>query len=186
MIRINLLPRIPRRRLISRRWVEIGLPVAVVLVAIILSVWIVNQNNGLRHDIAGAQKEIAELQPIVARVLDLDRRIAALREQEKVILDLLKQQLPAASVLNEVRLLIPKDAWLTGLNVPEPSGLSIEGFALSYPVVAQLMDNLRAGQLFRQVDLTVAQVERIGTRDVVKFSVTARIEKPQVAGGDRP
>jgi Tfp pilus assembly protein PilN len=186
LIRINLLPRVPRRRLISRQWVEIGLPVVVLVASIILSIWIVNQNSGLRHDIAGAQKEIAELQPIVARVLDLDRRIAALREQEKVILDLLKQQLPAASVLNEVRLLIPKDAWLTGLNVPEPSGLSIEGFALTYPAVAQLMDNLRAGRLFRQVDLTVAQVERIGARGVVKFSVTARIERPQAAGGDRP
>lgn len=185
MIRINLLPRVPRRRLISRQWVEIGLPVLALVASIVLSIWIVNQNNALRRDIAGAQKEIAELQPIVARVLDLDRRIAALREREKVILDLLKQQLPAASVLNEVRLLIPKDAWLTGLNVPEPSALNLEGFALTYPVVAQLMDNLRAGQLFRQVDLTVAQVERIGTREVVKFSVTARIQKPQAAGGDR-
>jgi Tfp pilus assembly protein PilN len=186
LIRINLLPRVSRRRVPGRQWIEYGVPIVVLLAVVALWASISAQNRRLAHQIDEANAEIAELQPTVARVLELDRQIAVLRDKEKVILDLIEQQLPAAAILNEVRLLIPKDAWLVGLSVPEPSALGIEGFALSYPIVAQLMDNLRAGQLFSSVDLTVAQSERVGPREVVKFSVTARIQKPQATGGDRP
>lgn len=186
MIRINLLPRVSRRRVPGRKWIEYGIPAVALLAVIVLWAWLGSQNRSLERQITDANDEIAELQPTVARVLELDRQIAVLRDKEKVILDLVAQQLPAASILNEVRLLIPKDAWLVSLSVPEPSALGIEGFALNYPVVAQLMDNLRAGQLFNSVDLTVAQTERVGPREVVKFSVTARVQKPQATGGDRP
>jgi Tfp pilus assembly protein PilN len=186
MIRINLLPRVPRRRLPGRQWLEIGIPVVALLAAVGFAVSIGIQNRGLAAEEARVGREIAELRPVVERVLQLDRQIADMREKERVINSLIQQQLPASSILNEIRLLIPQDAWLTGLNVPEPSALSIEGYAMTYPIVAQLMDNLRAGQLFESVDLTVAQAERIGPREVVKFSVTARIQKPQATGGDRP
>lgn len=186
MIRINLLPRVPRRRLPARRWVEIGIPIAALAVVVILSLLVGNQIRTLERQIADASRRIDELRPQVDEVLRLEREIATLRQKESIIVALVRQQLPAASVLNEVRLLIPRDAWLVSMNVPEPEALGIEGYALTYPIVAQLMDNLRAGQLFRQVDLTVAQTEQIGTRDVVKFTVTARIQRPQAEGGSRP
>lgn len=186
MIRINLLPRAPRRLLPGRRFLEIGLPVATAVVLIVAAVWMNQRNAGVAADVNAANREIAELQPQVDRVLELDRRIKAMREKEAVILDLLKQQLPAASILNEFRLLIPRDAWVTSLSVPEPSSLNIEGMAMNYYAVAQLMDNLGTGQIFREVDLTIVQLERIGTRDVVRFQVTARIDRPQATGGDRP
>ncbi|MDQ7857259.1 MAG: PilN domain-containing protein [Armatimonadota bacterium] len=185
MIRINLLPRIPRRRLPGRRFLEAGLPLVTIAVVILWSVVLMNRNAGIERRIQEVDRQIAEIQPVVARVLELDRQIAQLRAKEQVILELVRQQLPAASVLNEVRLLIPRDAWVTSLSVPEPEALGIDGFALTYPTVAQFMDNLSAGQLFRSVDLTVTQTERIGAREVVRYSVTARIQKPQ-AGGQRP
>ncbi|MGQ0568522.1 MAG: PilN domain-containing protein [Armatimonadota bacterium] len=185
MIRINLLPRVPRRRLPGRQFIEIGLPLLTLALIIVMGALIYSQNSALERDIAAANKEIADLQPTVARVLELDRQISVLREKEKVILDLIGQQLPAASVLNEIRLLIPKDVWVTSMNVPEPSALTIEGLALNYHAVAQLMDNLAAGQLFRVVDLTLAQVDRVGVREVVRYNVTARILKPQAQGGTR-
>lgn len=185
MIRINLLPRAPRRRLPGRQFIQIGLPLLTLALIIVMGSLIYSQNNALERDIAAANKEIADLQPTVARVLELDRQISVLREKEKVILDLIMQQLPAASVLNEIRLLIPKDVWVTSMNVPEPSALTIEGLALNYHAVAQLMDNLATGQLFRVVDLTLAQVDRVGAREVVRYNVTARIVKPQAQGGVR-
>jgi Tfp pilus assembly protein PilN len=103
-----------------------------------------------------------------------------------VILALLKQQLPGSAVLDEIRMLIPTDVWLTAMSVPEPSALALEGLGLSYHAVAQLMDNLSTGRLFRLVDLTVVQLERVGPREVVKFSITARIARPEASGGDRP
>jgi Tfp pilus assembly protein PilN len=185
MIRINLLPRLPRRRVPGRRFLEVGLPIIVLAAVAIWSVALANRNATLERRNQEVDREIAAIQPEVARVLELDRQIAQLRAKEDVILELVRQQLPAASVLNEVRLLIPRDAWITALSVPEPAALGIEGFALTYPTLAQLMDNLATGQLFRSVDLTLSQTERIGLREVVRYSVTARIEKPQ-AGGERP
>lgn len=185
MIRINLLPRVTRRRLPSRRVFEIGLPIAVAAVLIVTTIWMHQRNARVAEEVAAANREIAELQPQVDRVHELDRRIKTMREKEVVILDLLKQQLPAASILSEFRSLIPKEAWVTSLSVPEPTSLSIEGMAMTYNDVAKLMDNLGSGRLFRDVDLTVVQLERVGPRDVVKFHVTARIDRPQVTGGGR-
>jgi Tfp pilus assembly protein PilN len=186
LIRINLLPRIPRRRLPGRRFIEVGIPALTIAVVAILWAMLATRNNALERDIAGIRSRINEIRPTVDRVLELDRQIAAMKGKESVIQELLAQQLPASSVLNEMRLLIPKDVWLTSLSVPEPSALSIEGYGLTYPSVAQLMENLATGQLFRTVDLTVVQSERVGPREVVKFSVTARVQKPQAEGGSRP
>lgn len=186
MIRINLLPRVPRRRLPGREFIEYGLPLLTLAVVIVLWVMVGARNRGLEVENAKATKEFNDLQPVVARVLELDRQIAVMRDKEKVIASLLNQQLPAAAILNEFRLLIPKEVWTTSLSLPEPSALSVEGVALNYYAVAQLMDNLATGRLFRLVDLSLVQIDRIGPKDVVKFSVTARIQKPQPVGGERP
>lgn len=185
MIRINLLPRQPRRRLPGGRpLVEVILPVAVLVVALAASLLLINQRNGLEAEIARVKREADALRPEVEQVVQLERQIAVMKTKEKLVADLLKQQLPAASILNEVRLLIPKDVWTLALNVPEPSSLSMEGMAVNYYAVARLMDNLSAGQLFRSVDLTVAQAEKVGgTTDVVRFQITARISRPQTAAG---
>lgn len=186
MIRINLLPRVPRRRLPGRRVFEVGLPVLTLVVLVVAAIWLAQRNSAVAGDVEAANAEIRDLQPVVQRVLELDRKIQVMREKEAVIVDLLRQQLPAATTLNEIRLLIPREVWITSLSVPEPSSLNLEGMAMNYYAVARLMDNLATGQLFRVVDLSLVQLERVGPRDVVRFQVTARITKPQAAGGDRP
>ncbi len=186
MIRINLLPRVPRRRLPSRRLLEFGLPLLTLAAVIVLGISLGVQNAGLEREIATVDTEISQLRETEQRVIMLDRQIKEMREKESVITDLLKQQLPAASVLNEIRLLIPRQVWITALSVPEPSSLNLEGMATGYNVVAQLMDNLSAGQLFSEVDLSVVQLEKVGPTDVVRFQVTARLARPQAAGGGRP
>jgi Tfp pilus assembly protein PilN len=183
LIRINLLPKQPRRLLQGKPIVEIGLPVAAVVLALLASLFLMNQRNGLEAAIAKAKAEADALRPEVEQVMQLDRQIAVMKTKEQLVSNLLKQQLPAASILNEVRLLIPKDVWTLALNVPEPSSLSMEGMAVNYYAVARLMDNLTSGQLFRSVDLTVAQAEKVGGNDIVRFQITARILKPQAAAG---
>jgi Tfp pilus assembly protein PilN len=186
LIRINLLPRAPRRGLPGRQFIQIGLPLVVLAAVIVTSIFLLSRNLGLERDLADTNKQIADLQPKVTRVLELERQIAVMRDKEKVIATLLGQQLPAASILNEFRLLIPKEVWATSINVPEPSALSVEGLAMNYHAVAQLMDNLATGQLFRLVDLTLVQLDHVGPKEVVKFQVTAHIQKIQAVGGERP
>ncbi|HET8679962.1 MAG TPA: PilN domain-containing protein [bacterium] len=186
MIRINLLPKVSRKVLPGRTILEIGFPAAVLGVAIVLWAILAGQNAALQRDIDAANKEINELRPTVERVIELDRQIGVMRERERVVADLLKQQLPAAAILNEIRLLIPKEVWVLSMNVPDPSVINMEGMAMNYYAVARLMDNLASGQLFRDVDLTVVQLEKIGSSEVVRYQITARISKPQAMGGDRP
>jgi Tfp pilus assembly protein PilN len=186
LIRINLLPRVTRRRLPGRQFLEIGFPLVVLAVVVVAAIYLFSRNAGVDRDLADTNKQIAGLQPAVARVLELDKQIAVMRDKEKVIATLLGQQLPASSILNEFRLLIPKDVWVTSLSVPDPASLNVEGLALDYHAVAQFMDNLKTGQLFRLVDLSVVQLDRIGQKEVVKFQITAHIEKPQATGGERP
>lgn len=186
MIRINLLPRAPRRRLAVPRVVELGIPLVTLAVVVVLGVVVYGQTARLEAEIAATNVQIAELKPAVERVLELDRQLAMMRVTETVIAELLKQQLPAASILNEIRLLIPRQVWITSLSVPEPAALSLEGMAMTYHAVAQFMDNLETGQLFRVVDLSVAQLDKPGATEVVKFQITARIVKPEAGGGVRP
>lgn len=186
MIRINLLPRVPRRRLAVPRVFELGIPAAVVVLALIVSVVTSRQTAALRDRITKTDQEIALLRPVVNRVEELDRLIAVMKKKEEVVAELLKQQLPAASVLNEVRLLIPKEVWVVSMSVPDPSSLNLEGLAKNHYAVARLMDNLASGQIFRRVDLTVLQLEKVGPVEVVRFQVTATIAKPQAVGGERP
>jgi Tfp pilus assembly protein PilN len=163
---------------------EVIVPVAVLVLALVASAVLYSQRNRLQAQIDDLKREADALRPDVEQVLQLEQQIAGMKAKEKLVADLLKQQLPAASILNEVRLLIPKDVWTLALNVPEPSSLSMEGMAVNYYAVARLMDNLSAGQLFRSVDLTVAQAEKVGgTTDVVRFQITARIQRPQTASG---
>jgi len=183
LIRINLLPKQPRRRFQGKPILEIVLPVAAVVLVLGASLFLTSQRNGLEAQIAKAKAEADALRPQVEEVKRLGQQIAVMKTKERLVSDLLKQQLPAASILNEVRLLIPKDVWTLALNVPEPSSLSMEGMAVNYYAVARLMDNLTGGQLFRSVDLTVAQAEKVGGNDIVRFQITARILKPQAAAG---
>ncbi|MBI3998771.1 MAG: PilN domain-containing protein [Armatimonadetes bacterium] len=186
MIRINLLPRAPRRGLPGRQVLELGLPVLVLVVGIVYSIVLSNQLGRVQDQIKETDEKIAEIRPTVDRVAELDRLIAGMRRKEGIVADLLRQQLPAASILNEIRLLVPKEVWILNLSVPEEASLSLEGMAMNYYAVARLMDNLVAGQLFRRTDLTVVQLEKVGAADVVRFQVTARIVKPQATGGERP
>jgi Tfp pilus assembly protein PilN len=186
VIRINLLPRVPRRRLPLPHVTELAIPAVVLLLLVGFAIVLGRQTAAMRDQLARTNEEIQRLRPVVARVEELDQLIAGMKRKEEVVAELLKQQLPAASVLNEVRLLIPRDVWMVSMSVPDPASLNVEGLARNHYAVARLMDNLASGQIFKRVDLTVMQLEKIGAVEVVRFQVTATISKPQAQGGDRP
>jgi Tfp pilus assembly protein PilN len=179
MIRINLLPKAPRRRLPGRPLLEIGIPL---VVALILVIWYLALSTGverLAQQIGQVNKEIDELQPQVTAVEELKRQIEEARKKEELLAQLLATQLPASSILANLRVLIPKDVWIVSLSVPNTGSFSLDGSAMSYVAVARLMENLETARLFEGLDLTVAERERIGETDTVKYSVTGRLLRPR-------
>lgn len=181
MIRINLLPKAPRRRLPGRPLLEIGIPL---VVALILVIWYLALSTGvarLEEQIGQVNKEIDELQPQVTAVEELKRQIEEARKKEELLAQLLATQLPASSILANLRVLIPRDVWVGTLTIPDASSFTLDGFAMSYVAVARLMDNLESARLFEQLDLSVAERDRIAGAEVVKFQVTGRLLRPGAA-----
>ncbi len=178
MIRINLLPRAPRRRISGRPLLEIGVPLLVFLVLVVWYLALNNQVTGIQRDITDTNKKIDELRPVVAQVDELKKRIEEARRKEELLDQLLSLQLPASAILANIRVLVPKDVWLNTLSVPDTRSFTLDGFALSYVAVARLLDNLESARLFEGLDLATAEREKIGEREVVKYQVTGRLVKP--------
>ncbi|MGH2625928.1 MAG: PilN domain-containing protein [Anaerolineales bacterium] len=186
MIRINLLPRAPRRRIAGLPLLEIGLPLLAFLVVLFWWVALNNQINGIERQIVATDQQITELQPQVARVQELKRLIDEAKRKEELLDQLLATQLPASAILANIRVLIPKDVWLSTLGVPDARSFTLDGFALSYVAVARLMDNLESARIFEGLDLTTAERERIGDREVVKYQVTGRLVRPSASPEGQP
>ena len=178
MIRINLLPRAPRRRIPGRPLFEIGLPLVVLVAVVALYLGLSASVARIQGDIKKADEEIKELTPQVAAVVDLKKRIEEARKKEDLLAQLLATQLPASAILTNIRVLIPKDVWLTTLSVPDTRSFTLEGFGMSYVAVARLMDNLESAGIFEGLDLTTAERDRVGTNEVVKYSVNGRLVRP--------
>ncbi len=186
MIRINLLPRAPRRRIAGRPLLEIGVPLVALVVLVIWYYALNGQVVRVRQDLATTEKEIAQLQPEIERVEQLKKQIEDARKKEELLAQLLATQLPASSILTNVRVLIPKDVWLTSLTVPDTRSFTMEGFALSYVAVARLLDNMETAGLFAEMDLSTAERDRIGTIDVVKYGISGHLVRPGEGPEGRP
>lgn len=179
MIRINLLPKAPPRRISGRPLFEIGIPLVVLAVLVIWWLGLSARVEGLKREIQATDRAISELQPQVERVEELKRQIEAAKKKEDLLAQLLATQMPASSILTNLRVLIPKDVWITTLSIPDTSSFTLEGFAMSYAAVARLLENLESARLFEGLDLSVAERERIGTTDTVKYTVTGRLLRPR-------
>ena len=178
MIRINLLPRAPRRRIPGRPLFEIGLPLVALVVVVVYYLGLQASVTGIDRKIKATEAEIARLQPEVQAVEDLKKRIDEARQKEDLLAQLLATQLPASAILTNIRVLIPRDVWLITLSVPDARSFTLEGFGMSYVAVARLMDNLEGAGIFEGLDLTTAERDRVGTTDVVKYSVNGRLVRP--------
>jgi len=186
VIRINLLPRAPRRRISGRPLLEIGVPLVVLVAVVVYYLGLQAQVAAIDRRIKETEAEIARLQPQVQAVEELKRRIEEARRKEDLLAQLLATQLPASAILTNIRVLIPRDVWLVTLTVPDTRTFSLEGYGMSYVAVARLMDNLESAGIFEGLDLTTAERDRIGTTPVVKFSVNGRLVRPSEVPEGRP
>ena len=75
-----------------------------------------------------------------------------------------------AAVVGDV---LPRGAWLTGLNIERGKALQIRGTALTTDHVARFVDALGTNRRFRDVKLVFANEARIAEKPVVQFNVTA-------------
>jgi Tfp pilus assembly protein PilN len=186
MIRINLLPRERERAPAAVPLRVGGLVVVLLLVAAIAATLALNaRNNAIKEEIAAINAEITELQPKVAHVEELQRLIAAAERKEQMLKRLEAARIPWDQVLLELRVVIPRDVWLTSVSLAEDGNLVFNGYGMSYTAVARFMVNLEDSRMFMGTDLTVSQKQKIGARDVINFSVTSRLSSRRTEASTR-
>jgi len=181
MIRINLLPeRRARRRLVA------GVDVIVVFLLVVAGLAVAYsygkyQNNQVRKQVDAINRELVELRPKAAAVLNMEQQLEALRAKEDLLKTLEARQLPWPELLADLAERTPKDAWLASAAVSlaeaQTRRLALQGSALSYDAVARFMTNLSGSQYYSVVDLQAAQLSPIGARDVVQFSLTVTLRQ---------
>lgn len=176
MIRINLLPKVRvRRAVVSPRTVFIIGAVVLVVVLAALTLYLDTRNARVQRESERVQVEIDALRPQVARVLDLERRITALRDKQQLLARLETARVAWSTVLIELSQVIPQDVWITQLAAAQDGRVTINGRGFSYTALARFMVNLDSSPVFEEIDLTASDKGKIGTRDVVSFSLTARL-----------
>jgi Tfp pilus assembly protein PilN len=161
--------------------------IAVLLVAaaVVATLLLNARNAAVRDEIAAINAEITELEPKVARVEELKRLIDVAERKEGMLKRLEAARIPWDQVLLELRVVMPRNVWLTSITAAQDGNLVFNGIGLSYTAVAQFMVALESSQMFEGTDFTAGQKQMIGTRPVINFSVTSRMTSKRTEASSR-
>jgi type IV pilus assembly protein PilN len=181
MIRINLLPRDERqvRRKIVLPNLGAMVPVfALVAVAGLLVAFSIIQTMQvarLKADIAHAREEAEKLRPQIQTIQELTQKREELTRRLNVIASLDKNRLWRVKLVDELSRCVPDHLWLSNYEEIGPDQVKIEGVTFSNLLVADFMSRLEASPLYGDIDLVVAEKGQIDQRNVVKFTITAKM-----------
>ena len=177
MIRINLLPaREARLRLELRHQLQTAL--VAVLAVVGSSVWsYTTQNSELaarQQELAGVEKEIKRLEEIIKEVQKFETTKAQMEKKVGAIEDLKLKQSRPARFLDEISHSLPDQLWLSSIK-DTGGALQISGKSFDNVGIAAFMENLERSPSFGTVELVESKSELMQGRQVVAFTVVARI-----------
>ncbi len=182
MIKINLLPKDARKR--------VGLTQQIVIMAIMVLATIFgiafawSTLDGMiaqrQEEIARTQQRLQELQKVIEEINKFEAQRQALEQKLAVIAKLEKEQKIPVHMLDELFLTLEDDMWLTSFQ-QQNQDLSVQGSALSNPVVSDYMRNLEESPYFSNIELVVSQSRQIGSQTVRDFQLKVMLTPPQEA-----
>ena len=177
MIRINLLPaREARRRLVLRRQLQVA--VVVVVAAIGGGVWgYMAQNSNLeahQQELASIEEEVKRLEEVIKEVQQFETKQAALDKKVGAIEDIKTTQRRPARLLADISRSLPEQMWLISLK-ETATGIQISGKSFDHVGIAAFMENLERSPSFGNVELVESKSELLQGRQVLAFTVVARV-----------
>ena len=194
---VNLLPRDdPSRRTKTNVPVIVGIAGATLSVALVGMMYM--SASGSVHD---RQSQLdaarAELQLVPPPVQQSSGQ-AGLAEQQKArviaVQAAMVRRVAWDRVLREVTLILPEDVWLLSLSgispaspassaastvtSATPSGFTLNGYTYSQDGVARVLTRLMVVPDLTDVQLASSSVTKVGTQDIVQFTIVANVRPP--------
>ncbi|MFH1538189.1 MAG: pilus assembly protein PilM [bacterium] len=83
-----------------------------------------------------------------------------------------------ASLLEEIKKVIPQDAQMTRLTITEPGKIHMEGFAESNPAIHDFLQSLERSNVFYAQELGPRSNENISGHRMVRFTIRASFQLP--------
>jgi type IV pilus assembly protein PilN len=178
MIRINLLPaREARRRTELRRQLQVA--VVAVLLAIAGGVWgYITMNRHLeerQQELARVEEEIKRLEEIIKEVQRFETKKALLDKKVGAIEEIKTRQRRPARLLDDISSSLPEQIWLLSIRDTGGGGMQITGRSFDNVGIAAFMENLERSAAFGSVELVESKSELVQGRQVVAFTVVARV-----------
>jgi len=183
MIRINLLSaREARLRLALRRQLQVA--VIAVVAAIGGGVWgYMAQNSDLeahRQELARIEEEIKRLEEVIKEVHLFEMKQAVLDKKVGAIEDIKTTQRRPARVLADISRSLPEQMWLVSIK-ETAAGIQISGKSFDNVGIAAFMENLERAPSFGNVELVESKSELLQGRQVLAFTVVARVKAAKKA-----
>lgn len=181
MIRINLLPaREARRRLELRRQLQVA--ITAVVLALGGGVWAyTTQNHHLearQQELARVQEEVKRLEAIIKEVQQFEAKKNLLTKKVGAIEDIKTKQRRPARLLDDISRSLPEQMWLISIR-DTGAGMQISGKSFDNVGIAAFMENLERSPSFASVELIESKSEILQGRQVVAFTVVARLRAAQ-------
>ena len=177
MIRINLLPAREARRRVELRH-QLQTTIVAVLAVVGGSVWAYTaQNSELtarQQELAGVEEEIKRLEEIIKEVQKFETKKAQMEKKVGAIEDLKLKQNRPARFLEEISHSLPDKMWLSSIK-DTGGALQISGKSFDNVGIAAFMENLERSPSFETIELIESKSELMQGRQVVAFTVVARI-----------
>jgi len=181
MIRINLLPpdeRIARaRKAPAVAWFAWPVGAAALLVGLaFVSVGVQSARiQALQRDISKSESETASLAPQIERIGQLAKERADMDLRMSLLKRLESSRYVRVQMMDELSRQLPDHVWVTSVRENSPGSVEVEGVTFSNLMVAEFMQRLEDSPLYESVDLKVSERGTLEDREVLKFTLTARV-----------
>lgn len=141
------------------------------------------QNKALEEErdlLARAQQEKARLQYVIQKLDEVQKQKSSLERKITLITQLKGQQGFAVRLMDTLSRTLPDWVWLTDTTMGD-KGVQIKGKALSNNLIADYIAGLEASPILKNVNLITSTQSASGREQVLDFTLSASIEKPEPA-----
>jgi len=199
---INLLPKDDTRRggKQKKQWIVLVPVVAALLLTVALAAVFLNASGKVKSkqaELNGLKAELAAIPtPDVSKVQSQNALAAEKQTRVTALNTALSHRVAWDRVFRELSLVLPDDVWLTTVSAKAPvsssaaaaaapatgavaaTGLTLDGYTYSHSAVARLLSRLTVIPDISNVQLQQSQLAKVGTAQVVHFTIAADVRSP--------